>query len=71
VLEDGPIVIAGELILPGFQVYVEAPLAETVNVLPAQRLGDEGLSDSVGFGTTVIDNVEVEVQPRLFVPVTK
>ncbi len=54
---------------PGFQVYVFAPAAESVALLPAQIMELLELADTVGEGLTVIKIVAVFWQDPL-APVT-
>lgn len=54
---------------PGFQVYVVAPLAESVVELPLQIVGADAVAVTVGEGFTVMVTCAVEEQPEE-VPVT-
>ena len=55
---------------PGFQVYVIAPIAPKVVVLPAHIVLAAAATVNVGFELTVNDKVVVFVQPNVEVPVT-
>jgi hypothetical protein len=55
---------------PGFQVYVDAPLAFKVAELPAQIFVADGETDKVGKEFTVILTVCVLLQLNEFVPLT-
>jgi hypothetical protein len=56
--------------LPGVIVYVLAPVAVSVVLLPAHIVVADAVRFTVGFGSTVIATVLVAVQPLAPVPVT-
>ena len=56
---------------PGFHVYVDAPLAVRVALLPTQIDGDEEAGTTVGTGLTVTLTVCVVVHPKALFPVTE
>lgn len=71
------VVLAGEILfqvepawLPGFQLYVDAPLADKLVVPPAQIDVLVAVAVTVGDGFTVMVRVAVAVQPFAAVPVT-
>lgn len=55
---------------PGIQVYVVAPEAVSVVLLPEQIVALDGEMVTVGVGFTVIVRVAVFTQPFALVPVT-
>lgn len=55
---------------PGIHEYVEAPVTESVTLLPVQIDPEEAVGVTVGDGFTVIKRVDVFVQPFADVPVT-
>ena len=66
----GVTVIDEPLAAPGFQVYVNAPVADKVAVLPIHKI--VGVFVAVIMGTlTFSEIVFVFVQPVVFVPVTE
>jgi hypothetical protein len=56
---------------PGFHVYVVAPLAVSVALLPIQMLGEVAEAVTVGFGVTLRLTVLVVGQPKPLIPVTE
>jgi hypothetical protein len=61
----GVIVIDEPLMLPGCQIYVAAPVAVIVRVLPSQSAVLLGEAMTTGTGLTVIVMSAVALQPRL------
>ena len=55
--------------LPGFHVYVCAPLAVRLAALPTQIDGTEELRLTVGVGFTIKATVRVDKHPKLLAPV--
>jgi hypothetical protein len=55
----------------GLQLYVLAPLAVNVTLLPEKMVADVGFTVTGGSGFTVMVTVEVLLHPVALVPVTK
>jgi hypothetical protein len=55
----------------GLQLYVLAPLAVNVILLPEKMVAELGVTTTAGSGLTVTVTVEVLLQPLPFVPVTR
>ena len=70
VLIVGVAVIVAPVIAPGFQVYVEAPLAINETVLPEQTSVEDAVTFIVGVGLTFKFKVLVAEHPAAFFPVT-
>lgn len=70
VLVEGATVTDEPVKDPGSQVYVEAPLEDNVNVVPAQTVDDDELAVTVGVIPTDKFKVRLAVHPKVFVPVT-
>jgi hypothetical protein len=71
------VLVAGETVTllpvkaPGFQVYVDAPVAVKVAELPIQMELDEAAGVIVGIGLTTTATIVVVVQPNALLPVTE
>lgn len=55
---------------PGFQVYVEAPVAVSVELFPLHIILGDDIGETVTDGLTVIPIVFVAVHPEAFLPLT-
>lgn len=70
VVEVGETVTEVPVSAPGFQVYVVAPVAVSVVLLPEQIVVLDAVVVTVGVGFTVMVRVAVLVHPLAPVPVT-
>lgn len=70
VVDAGVTVIGEPLMLPGFQLYVVAPLPVSVADPPAQMVPEDADAVTVGVGLTVTVTCAVAVQPAPLDPVT-
>jgi hypothetical protein len=63
-------VLVAESPVDGAQLYVLAPLAVSVTLLPIQIAGADGLMSMVGAAFTVTVTTEVPIPPKASVPIT-